>query len=73
MNSDIELDAQSKQTLPPDTSSEQILDKPTSKQDVDAPINTNGTPRSNLRMFAILTALFVRQSSLSSTISVQKN
>lgn len=59
MNSDIELDVQSKQTLPLGTSSEQILDKKTSDQDVDVPVDLDGTPRSNFRMFAILTALFV--------------
>jgi hypothetical protein len=59
MNSDIEMDVQSKHTLPPASSSEQILARTTSKQDVVATIEDNGTPRSNLRMFAILTALFV--------------
>lgn len=60
MNSDIEMDVQSKHTLPPATSSEQILDKTTLNQGVDASIaEEKVTPRSNLRMFAILTALFV--------------
>ncbi|KAF3038779.1 hypothetical protein E8E12_002203 [Didymella heteroderae] len=59
MSSDIEMDVQSKHTLPPATSSEQILDRTTSEKDVDASIEDNGTPRSNLRMFAILTALFL--------------
>ncbi|KAJ4334600.1 hypothetical protein N0V87_006745 [Didymella glomerata] len=59
MNSDIEMDVQSKHTLPPASSSEQILARTTSKQDVVATIEDNGTPRSNLRMFAILTALFL--------------
>ncbi|KAJ4379976.1 hypothetical protein N0V86_004283 [Didymella sp. IMI 355093] len=59
MNSNIEMDVQSKHTLPPATSSEQILDRSISKQDADASVEDNGTPRSNLRMFAILTALFL--------------
>ena len=61
MNSGIEMDVQSKHTIPPATSSEQILQRTTSKQDADASIEVNGPPRSNLRMFAILTALFVCQ------------
>ncbi|KAF1929711.1 multidrug resistance protein emrB [Didymella exigua CBS 183.55] len=59
MNSAIELDVQSKRTFPLGTSSEQILDKTTSKEDVDIPIDIHDTPRSTLRMFAILTALFL--------------
>lgn len=62
MERDIELDLQSRHNL--ETSKEQILDKtldqPTSIQDIEAPITSNGTPRSKFRMFAILTALFVR-------------
>ncbi|KAJ4411184.1 hypothetical protein N0V91_001559 [Didymella pomorum] len=59
MNSDIEMDVQSKHTIPPATSSEQILERTTSKQDADTSIEVNRPPRSNLRMFAILTALFL--------------
>ncbi|KAL1646656.1 hypothetical protein SLS61_007730 [Didymella pomorum] len=61
MNSDIEMDVQSKHTIPPATSSEQILERTTSKQDADTSIEVNGPPRSNLRMFAILTALFTME------------
>ena len=65
MDRDIELDTQSKHTVPDlSTSSEQILNKTSSKQDVETPneinADTDVTPRSKLRMFAILTALFVR-------------
>ncbi|KAF3034461.1 hypothetical protein E8E11_003749 [Didymella keratinophila] len=59
MNSDIEMDVQSKHTIPLATSSEQILDRTTSKQNTNASIEEHVTPRSNLRMFAILTALFL--------------
>lgn len=64
MGSDIEMDAPSKLTTPhlsrPNTSSEQIFDQTAAKQDVEAPIASNGTQKSKVRMFAILTALFVR-------------
>jgi hypothetical protein len=66
MERDIDLDTQSKHTTPDlSNSSEQILNKTSPKQDIETPspidTNTNGKPRSKLRMFAILTALFVRR------------
>lgn len=57
MGPDIEMDVQSKHNA--DASSEQILDKTLSKQDVGLPIASNVKPRSKLRLYAILTALFV--------------
>jgi len=57
MSFDIEMDAQSKPGL--DASSEQILDKTITKRDIEVPVASTDTPRSKLRMFAILTALFV--------------
>lgn len=60
----IELGTQSKQTTPhlpsQNASSDKILDGTPIEQEIEAPINDNVIPRSKLRMFAILTALFVR-------------
>jgi hypothetical protein len=64
MESDIEMDTSSKRTTPalpcPDTSSEQIFDKTAKMPDAEGLFTSNGKPRSKIRMFAILTALFVR-------------
>ena len=64
MESDIEMDTSSKRTTPPlpcpDTSSEQIFDKTAKVPDAEGLFTSNGKPRSKIRMFAILTALFVR-------------
>ena len=57
MERDIEMNALKHAVALPDTSSGQILDKMLAKQAVDA--SSNSKPRSRLRMFAILTALFV--------------
>lgn len=72
MSIDLEMNALSRKTLPLDTSTEQTLDKTTAEHSVEIPFVANGTPRSNIRMFAILTALFVRQIPPVSTISMQK-
>jgi hypothetical protein len=64
MESDIEMDTSSKRTTPnlpcPNTSSEQIFDQTAKTPDAEGLFTSNGKPRSKIRMFAILTALFVR-------------
>lgn len=69
MESDIEMDTSSKRTTPqlpcPNTSSEQIFDKKAKTPDAEGLFTSNGKPRSKIRMFAILTALFVRYQPLS--------
>lgn len=64
MESDIEMDTSSKRTTPhlpcPNASSEQIFAKTAKTPDAEGLFASNGKPRSKVRMFAILTALFVR-------------
>ena len=76
MESDIEMDTSSKRTTPPlpcpNTSSEQIFAKTAKVPDAEGLFTSNGKPRSKIRMFAILTALFVRYPPLSYLLLLAK-